>query len=128
MVRALLATTLLLSACAASVPATQDVPALITNASIQTREEIRNVIGVALNGAPVTIADDALTRESSISIERTPVRDERGLLVNGRDPGRPEIFELVRNGRECVLVRKKTGTRSVLKVVQCAHSAASITG
>ena len=115
----LLATALLLSACATSSPAAQDVPALITNASTQTQEEIRSVISTALNGAPVTIAADALTRENSISIERTPVRDERGLLVNGRDPGRPEIFELARNGRQCVLVRKKTGERMVLGSVEC---------
>jgi hypothetical protein len=129
MVRALLlATTLLLSACMANAPAAQDVPALIVNASPQTQAEIRNVISQALNGAPITLAADALTRESSISIERTPVRDARGLLVNGRDPGRPEIFELVRNGRQCVLVQKRTGTRTVLRVAQCAHSAASSTG
>jgi len=124
--RVALSLTLLLSACA-TVPA-QDVPALIINASAQTHEELRRVIGVAFHGAPITLAADALTKTSSISIERSPMRDDRGVLINSRDPGRPEIFELVRSHGQCVLLQKRTGTRTVLRATRCAQSAASTTG
>lgn len=120
--QALLASAWLLSACVGSAPATQDGPAVITNASGRTHEEIRSVISAALHGAPVTISEDALTRMSFVTIERNQFRDERGLPVNGRDPGRPERFDLIRAGRQCVLVHERTGVRTSLKSVTCGST------
>lgn len=108
----------LTTACA--TPASSgDVAAVITNASSQTHDEIRRVISAALNGAPVTIAPDALTQDSVLTIERTPMRDERGLLVNGRDTGRPEIFELRKKGRLCTLVQLRNDKHITLGLARC---------
>lgn len=111
----------LLSACASTAPA-NDVPAVITNASTLTHDEIRRVLSAALDGAPVTIAADALTETSVVSIQRTPVRDQKGLLVTGRDPGRPEIFELRKKGRLCTLVHQRTGKHITLAVARCKEA------
>jgi hypothetical protein len=117
--------TLLLSACVAPAPAAQDTAAVIANASVQTHAEIQRVISAALRGAPVTIAADALTNDSFIAIERASARDERGRLLNGRDPGRPEIFELRKQGRRCMLLQQSTGERVVLSTASCSAKAAT---
>jgi hypothetical protein len=98
---------------------TDDVAAVIINASSQTHDEIRRDISMALNGAPVTIAPDALTKDSFVAIERKPVSDQQGLLVNGRDTGRPEIFDLRKKGRLCTLVQRRTEKRITLALARC---------
>lgn len=96
-----------------------DVAAVITNASSQTHDEIRRVISTQLNGAPVTIAPDALTKDSFVVIERQPVHDQRGLLVDGRDTSRPEIFDLRKKGRLCTLVQRRTEKHITLALARC---------
>jgi hypothetical protein len=112
---------ILLAGCASNTPA-DDVPAVITNASSLTHDEIQRTISVALGGAPVTIAPEALTEESVLSIERKPVLDQQGLRVDGRDPGRPEIFELRKKGRLCTLVQQRTGKRLTLALARCIEA------
>jgi hypothetical protein len=77
-------------------------------------------VSAALGGVPVTLADDALTGTSSLIVERARLRDDRSLLVNGRDLGRPEHFTLWADGGACVLVHERTGKRFVLRGTECA--------
>ena len=100
-----------LAACA-TVSAGRDVPALITTPTAESRAELRRVVSRALNGASLTIADDALTRDSVLIIERA--------LSSGREMGRPEHFRLVKNGARCVLVHERTGKRVTLASAGCA--------
>ncbi|PYQ17955.1 MAG: hypothetical protein DMF81_26410 [Acidobacteria bacterium] len=97
-----------------------DVPAVITNPTAQGRAELLRVVGEALNGAPLTIADDALTRASTLVIERARPRGPDGIPMTGRDRGRPERFQLVKNGSRCVLVHERTGQRFPLASATCA--------
>ena len=120
---ALLTAVSLLSACTASRQADSDVPATVTNPSPRTDDEIRGVIGAALHGAAVTIAADALTHTSFIAVERAVAHDPHGLPVNGRDPGKPEIFELRKHAGRCELLRRRTGSRVILQTAQCAAAA-----
>ena len=73
-----------------------------------------------LHGAPVTLADDALTHQSLLIIERTQARDASGVPLSGREFGRPEQFQLVRSGTRCILIQVSTGKRWTLANTQCA--------
>jgi len=99
-----------------------DRPAVIVTPTAESRAALTQAVSAALNGAPVTLADDALTRESVLTIERTQRRDANGLLLNGRELGTPERFLLVKSGDQCVLVHERTGKRITLTATACAPS------
>ena len=93
----------LLSACAAAqteVPARLDKPT----------PELARAVSAVLGGAPVTLAADALTRDSVLIVEKP---------LTGRDLGRPERFHLVKAGNDCVLVHERTGARTRLRSTTC---------
>jgi len=96
------------------------VPAVITNPTAESRAELSRVVSGALDGVTVTIADDALTREDTLIIERAVRRDAQGRPLTGRDTGRPERFRLVRSGERCVLVHERTGRRWTLESTTCS--------
>ncbi len=110
----------LLAAACHPRPAARDLPALITHPTPEGRAELVRVLSRALNGAPVTIADDALTKDSTLIIERTLRRDAQGRPLDGRETGRPERFQLVRNGSRCLLLQESTGRRWRLAASTCA--------
>jgi hypothetical protein len=93
---------------------------VITDSSARSRAELEHAVSAALNGATVTLRDDALTREDTLVVERIRHRDPNGLLVEGRDMGRPERFHLVKSGADCVLVHENTGRRFPLSQTNCA--------
>ena len=108
----------LLVAC--STPAIQaDIPALLTNPGEDTRLEIEQSLSAALDGAKITIAPDALTHSSVLMIEHGMSRSIDRLPELGRNPGRPEHFQLVIDGPQCVLVHQRTGLHWILKKTAC---------
>lgn len=113
-----LAVLLLMAACN-SAPIQPDIPAVIVEPDDTSREELRQVISTALNGAEVTLADDALTLESSLSIEHPQHQGIEQQPLRGRDLGRPETFHLVLDGSQCVLVHDNTGLRWLLLDTEC---------
>jgi hypothetical protein len=97
------------------------VPAVITSPTAASRADLLRVVRKAMREAPVTLADDALTHESTLIVERARARGPDGLPLAGRDRGRPERFHLVRNGARCLLVHEGTGRRLALSSsVTCA--------
>jgi hypothetical protein len=100
----------LLCACTSSL-AQPAVPAIIDKPTKESRAELARVVSSALNGAPVTLADDALTRDSLLIIEKAH--------LSGRDFGRPEHFRLVKIGEHCALVHERTGKRTTLSSTTC---------
>ena len=60
-----------------------EVPAVLTNPTEQSRAELSRVVGEAMNGVSVTIADGALTLDDTLIIE--PFRTARR---EGHEPGR----------------------------------------
>ena len=73
--------------------------------------ELAQAVSSALHGAPVTLADDALTRDSLLIIERAH--------LSGRDLDKPEHFRLVKIGKDCALVHERTGKRTTLASTTC---------
>lgn len=94
-------------------------PAVIVNPTAQSRAALAQALTDAL-GVKVTIADDALTRESTLLLERAAHKDAEGRRIQGRDPGMPERFRLVASGGECVLVHERTGRTFTLVSTECA--------
>jgi hypothetical protein len=110
-----------LGACSCgTLPAGNDLPAVIVRPSAPGRAELQQVVSGALSGAPVTLADDALTRDSTLIIERNQPRDANGVPLSGRELGRPEKFQLVKNGHDCVLIHEASGKRWTLKRTTCS--------
>src|SRR6266403_4805783 len=113
---------LLLTACEA-FSAQPDIAAVIVHPTAASRAELSRAVSLALQGAPVTLADDALTRDSLLIIEPRHPRDANGLPLNGRERGKPEQFRLVKSGARCVLIHYSTGKRRVLKSTACEPAA-----
>lgn len=101
-----------------SVSAQPDVPAVITAATPESRAELASAVTAAL-GMPVALADDALTRSSVLTLERREPRDAQGRPLTGRTLDAPEQFQLVWDGRRCVLVRTLDGNRTPLAATSC---------
>lgn len=108
----------LLSTCASGL-AQPEVPAVIDKPTVQSRGELARAVSDALNGAPVMLADDALTTDSRLIIEKARPRDASGVPLSGRDRDKPEIFRLVKAGEQCVLVQERTGKRTTLPSTHC---------
>jgi hypothetical protein len=108
-----------LPACA-TTSGRRDLPAVLTNPTAKSRADLVRRVSGALHGAPITIADDALTRDSTLIIEHTQPRAADGVPLSGRERGRPEHFRLVKNGSRCVLVHERTGNRWTLKAATCS--------
>lgn len=100
--------------------ADKDVPAVIVNPTAESRAALKRAVGEALRGAPVLLADDALTRSSTLVVERVRPRDPSGMQLGGREYGLPERFRLVRSGQQCILVHEPDGMRLVLEATTCS--------
>lgn len=118
--RAWAAAALLAIAACATASGGRDQPAVLTHPTADSRAELARIVSGALHGAPITLADDALTRDSTVILERAPARTAGGVPLSGRETGRPEHFRLVRAGARCVLVHERTGQRWTLKAATCA--------
>jgi hypothetical protein len=77
-----------------------------------------------MNGQPVTLADDALTRDSTLTLERRTPPGEQGRAATGRTLDTPEQFKLVLRGGACVLVRSADGREWPLDEARCVAAAA----
>ena len=116
---ALLAAALATCSCG-TLPAGSDLPAVIVAPTAQSRDELQQAVSNTLNGASVTLADDALTRDSTLIIERNQARDANGVPLSGRELGRPEKFQLVKSGKDCILIHEASGKRWTLKHTTCS--------
>lgn len=105
--------------CIAAWPDSSDPPAVIVSPSDASRTELARVVREALHGAPVTLADDALTTSNTLIIEHANPRDAQGLPLDGRSLYRPERFELFARKSRCVLVQSRTGRRWMLRHTAC---------
>lgn len=107
----------------ATLSGRRDVPAVLTNPTPETRAALARAVSEALHGAPVTLADDALTRDPALVIERARRRTADGVPLTGRETMPPEQFRLVKDGPRCVLVHERTGKRSALAGAACSAAA-----
>jgi hypothetical protein len=95
-----------------------DVAARITNPTDNSREALQNAVNNALD-ANVTLASNALTDSSVLTIERNPPRSMENLPAQGRNMDMPMQFRLVLNDGDCVLVYTADDTRRKLADTTC---------
>jgi hypothetical protein len=111
-------TCILLASCTAATGAQEDVPAVVSQSTPEFRAELRRAVEQVL-GAPVTLADDALTREDTLIVERNPLRDDSGRRIEIREREPPAVFRLVRRGNRCVLIHERTQQTTALESAPC---------
>src|SRR5512139_175576 len=92
--------TVILAGCTPRL-APPDVAAVLTNPTAQSHAELVRVVAAAVHGAPVTIADSALTADGMLIVERARHQDARDMNLGGRETARPEHFQLVKSGSRC---------------------------
>jgi hypothetical protein len=97
-------------------------PALITHPTAQSRADLEHAVSQALHGAHVRLADDALTRDSSLIIGRAQARGVNGIPLNGRALEHPQHFRLLLRGSQCVLLHVETGKSRTLQHTTCRLS------
>lgn len=97
-----------------------EVPAVLTSPTAQCRAEVVRVVREAMNGAPVTIADAALTADDTLIVEPASPRDARDMNLGGRETRRPDHFRLIKSGSQCVLVHVESGRRWTLASATCS--------
>lgn len=114
----LLATVLLVTACGTPSRA-DDVPALLVDPDEQARAELLFLVSSTLNDRPVTLAQDALTFSSVLTIERKPHHSMSGRPATGRMMESPEQFRLVQNESQCLLIHLGSGKRMPLHHAKC---------
>jgi hypothetical protein len=103
--RSCLAATALLASGGCGTLSAQDEPALIAPATQQSRAELARVVALAVNGQPVMLAEDALTRDSVLTLERRTPTGAQGRAATGRTLDEPEQLKLVLRDSRCVLIR-----------------------
>lgn len=96
-----------------------DRPAIIVNPTPASRAELQRVVRDMLFGAEVMLADDALTKSSTLTVERKHTRSLENPPLSGRDLGEPERFRLLTTGTECVLVHEPDKARYELIETDC---------
>ena len=94
-------------------------PAVIAAPSASARAEIVRVVTLAFDGVPVTLADDAFTRDSVLSVERRTPAGPQGRAATGRTLDAPARLRLVLDGTRCELVRDVDGRRFPLRHLTC---------
>ena len=94
-------------------------PAIIAAQSASGRAELVRTVTLAFDGVPVTMADDAFTRENVLTVERRTPPGPQGRAATGRTLDQPARLRLVLDGSRCELVREVDGRRFPLHDVRC---------
>jgi hypothetical protein len=97
----------------------QERAAVIAAPTDSSRAELARVVSAAMSGQPVTLAADALTRDSVLTIERRTPPGPQGRAATGRALEAPVQFKLVLRAERCVLVRVADGTAWQLDEARC---------
>ncbi len=109
---------ILMTACN-SFGVNNDIVAVIIEPDKESRNELQKIVSLALNGAEIALADDALTRDSRLFIERKSHNTMGNSPVLGRDYDKPEVFQLFISGSKCVLVQQRNEKRWALLKTRC---------
>ena len=96
-----------------------DKRARIVNPGDASRAALQDVVNTAL-GTNVTLADNALTDSSLLTIERNPRPTMENPNPLGRNMEMPFQLRLYINGTDCILVDQRDNSRYVLEMTTCA--------
>jgi hypothetical protein len=108
----------LLAAAACSTLSAQEQPAVVADPTERSRAELERIVVSAMNGQRVTLAEDALTRDSTLTVERRTPAGAEGRAATGRTLEMPVRFDLLLRGSSCVL-RAADGREWQLREARC---------
>ena len=114
---ALAAFAMSISGCKNVAPDT-DQAAVIVDADAASRAALQQTVNAALH-TDVTLADDALTDTSILTIERKVPQSIEGSPAQGRNMEMPIQFRLVTDGANCILVDQRDASRHILADTRC---------
>jgi len=97
----------------------QEQPALIAAPTEASRAELVRVVTAAVGGQGITLAGDALTRESVLTLERRTPPGPQGQAATGRTLDEPTQFRLVLRGTRCFLVSQADAREWELRDAMC---------
>jgi hypothetical protein len=109
----------LLCACAAT-EGTEDQAAVIVSPNAVSRAALQQAVSSML-GKSVLLSDDALTKESTLIIERAAARDPSGRKIEARGAPEPDVLRLVKRDGACVLIHESSKNVTVLQGVTCGE-------
>jgi hypothetical protein len=95
-----------------------EVPAKIINPDDASRAALQEAVNKIM-GSNVTIADNALTASSYLTIENRPQPTMENPVPMGRDYQRPVSLRLVIVDSECILVDDRNDGRYLLQNTRC---------
>jgi len=107
----------LLSAC--SLRANESVAALLPENSSAARAEIVETVSKALGGKKVPIAQDVFQESSKLLLASAPVTSPAGVKVISKQAKQALVFELRKQGDNCILKRLDTEQEWLLKTKLC---------
>ena len=95
-----------------------DKPARIVNNNDASRAALQEAVNKVF-GTNVTLADNALTDSSVLTIERSPRPTMENPNPLGRNMEMPIQLRLVVNGSDCVLIDQRDRSRHILANTTC---------
>jgi hypothetical protein len=113
-----LATLILLAGCQ-GLNQNPGIPALIVQPDEASRAALKNTLSEIFGGQEKTIADDALTHSSILSLEINLRKQADSQPALGRVVTPPFRFQLVKDKNGCFLVDLRDGKRHLLENTTC---------
>jgi len=112
-------TTLILLAGCQGLNQNPDVPALIVQPDVASRAALKHTLSELFGGQEITLADDALTHSSILSLEINLPKQADSQPALGRVVTPPFRFHLVKAKNGCFLVDLRDGKRHLLADTTC---------
>ncbi len=110
------------TACTAPAPEAQAMsPAVLSNPSAKTTQQISTAVSQLLNGKKVMLAANTFTKSNQLIVERYAKNPATMPGLNGRLMDAPVIhrFLLMQKAENCYVVYEKTGKQFLLNGVRC---------
>jgi hypothetical protein len=96
------------------------LPAVVVEPDQSSRDALEFTLSEIFGGQQVTLADDALTQTSILTLEHSPGKQLDSQPALGRVVTKPLQFQLVKSGDECFLVDLRDARRYMLADTSCA--------
>lgn len=99
--------------------ATSSQSVATSGAELDSVAVIETAIGEWFGGMDITLADNAFTASSTLSIERKSAIDKRGLPLDGRHSNSAFVFTLLKRGDSCFIRNEQNNEEVLLAGVDC---------
>ena len=117
--KAIASSILAFSLCACASQAHEKEAALLLANSAQARAEIIKVVSQSFGGKNIPIAKDVFQHSSRLLIGKAAITSPEGIKIIRSDKDAAIVFELVKQGDDCLLRRINNAQEWQLKTKRC---------